>query len=98
MKFSDWRSIKGLSRLLSTPRREPEQQAERIVAMQLHIVLPVRAGLIAVMLYFLFFSGLFYGDSGATARQDILETMQRYFRIYVLCNIAAAALLFSWRR
>jgi len=120
---SDWRGIKWLGTLLAAPRAEPVRQAERIATMQLHMVMPVKAGLIVVMLYFLYFSGLTYGPTRAertaslsprshveeaafgpteaertTVRQIILETMQRYFPVYVLCNLISTVILISWRR
>ena len=49
MNLNAWRWIKGLNKLLSTRQPEPARQAERIVAMQLHMVLPTKAGVVAVV-------------------------------------------------
>ena len=45
MKPSNW--IQGWKNLLAVPQTEPAEQAERIATMQLHIVLPAKAGVVA---------------------------------------------------
>jgi signal transduction histidine kinase len=96
MKLLDWQSFKGLPKLLETSPAEPPQQAERIVAVQLHIVLPVKAGLIAVVLYYLFYAG--WLSEELTTRWVLQQTLQRFFLIYVVCNAVASVVLFGWRR
>ncbi len=59
------------------PPAEPPEQAERIVAMQLHIVLPVKVGVIAVVLYYLFYAG--WLSEELTTRWVVQETLQRLF-------------------
>jgi signal transduction histidine kinase len=88
--------LRRVRKLLSTQQPQPEQQAQRIVAMQLHIVLPAKAGVIAVVLYYLFLSGWFYDTP--TTQLVVHETMKGYFVVYVLCNIVAAVVLSLWRR
>jgi signal transduction histidine kinase len=96
MKLIDWPWMKGLSGLLSTRRPEPTQQAQRIVAAQLNIVLPAKAGVIAVVLHYLFYSGGV--NDVITTRLVVLETLQRYFLVYVLCNAIATVVFLLWRR
>ena len=96
MKFTDWEQIKQLRKLLSTDRPEPSQQAARIVAMQRDIVLPAKAGIILVVLYYLFYSGWFY--EVPTTRSVVQEVLKNFFLIYILCNVVAAGLLGFWRR
>ncbi|HTY88778.1 MAG TPA: HAMP domain-containing sensor histidine kinase [Candidatus Acidoferrum sp.] len=96
MKLLDWQTFKGLPKLLATPPAEPPQQAERIVAMQLHIVLPVKVGVIAVALYYLFYAG--WLSEEMTVRWVVQEVLQRFFQVYVGCNALAAGVLFFWRR
>jgi signal transduction histidine kinase len=82
--------------MFAPTRREPTQQAARIVAMQLHIVFPAKIGVVAVVLYYLSNSGWF--DNGPTPHTVALELLQQLFYIYIFSN-AVAALLFSfWRR
>jgi nitrogen-specific signal transduction histidine kinase len=96
MKLIDWHWIKGLSGLLSTRRPEPTQQARRIVAAQLNVVLPAKVGVIAVVLHYLFFSGGV--DDVITTRLVVLETLQKYFLVYVLCNAIATVTFLLWQR
>jgi signal transduction histidine kinase len=96
MRFIDWKWMKGLARLLLTPRPEPTRQAERIAAMQLHIVLPARLGVIAVVLYYLYHSDWF--NQPPIERTVVLETLQWFiFSIYVISNIFAGAIFAAHR-
>ncbi len=95
MKIFDWERFKKLRWLLATDRPEPTQQAERIVAMQRDVVLPSKAGVFLVVLYYLFYSGWF---EVATTRLVVLETLQNYFLAYLLCNCLGAVLFMMWRR
>jgi signal transduction histidine kinase len=96
MKFTDWEQIKQLRKLLATDRREPSQQAARIVAMQRDIVLPAKAGIVLVGLYYLFYSGWFY--EVPTTRSVLQELLKNFFLIYILCNVVASVVLGFWRR
>ncbi|MFO1475227.1 MAG: HAMP domain-containing sensor histidine kinase [Verrucomicrobiota bacterium] len=96
MKFIEWRGSKGLGRLLSAMRPSPRPEPGRVVSMQLHVVLPAKAGVIGIVLYYLFYSG---GLNEVTvARRVVLETLQEFFAIYVVCNFIAAVLFVQWRR
>ena len=66
------------------------------MTVQLHMVLPVKAGVIAVALYYLFYGG--WAPEELTVRWVVQETLQRFFQIYVGCNIVAAVVLMLWRR
>jgi hypothetical protein len=98
MKFIDWPWIKELSKLLATRRPEPIEQAKRIVAMQLHIVLPIKAGVIGVAFYYLLYPGWLHGVKVTTIRDVVLEMLQWYFLAYALCNTLAGVLFLLWRR
>jgi signal transduction histidine kinase len=95
MKIFDWERIKKLRWLLATDSPEPTQQAARIVAMQRDVVFPSKAGVFLVVLYYLFYSGWF---EGPTTRLVVLETLQKFFLIYLLCNLLGAGLFLLWRR
>jgi signal transduction histidine kinase len=95
MKSPDWESFKKLRRLLVTDNPEPARQARRIVAMQRDVILPSKAGVALVTLYFLFYSGWFY--NATTVQSMTLDYLKDYFLIYVVCN-AIAAILFFWDR
>jgi signal transduction histidine kinase len=95
MKFFDWKRFGTLHWLLTTERPEPTQRAERIVAMQRDVVLPSKAGVFLVVLYYLFYSGWFEAPS---TRSVVLETMRHYFEVYLICTFVGALLFFNWRR
>ncbi len=98
MKFADWKWVKGLTKLLGAPRPEPTRQAQRVVAMQLHIVLPAKVGVIAVVLYYLFYSSWFDAVPPASTLMDAIKLLRRYFVVYICCNSAAGVVLVGWRR
>ncbi len=93
MKFLDSRWRKGLL----TFRPEPEQQARRIVRMQTHVVLPAKAGIIAVMLYYVFTSG--WTQEAPNTHDLALDFLRKYFLVYSACNISAIGAIFVyWKR
>jgi len=58
------------------------------------VVLPSKAGLWLVVLYYLFSSGWYEEQTARLA----LDTLKKFFLIYLLCNFVGAILLVSWRR
>jgi signal transduction histidine kinase len=88
--------IQGLSRLLAPARSEPAQQARRVVAVQLHVVLPAKAGVIAVVLYYLFNWGWF--AETPSVHSVALDTLQSYFPVYILANVAVGVIFILSRR
>ena len=95
MKIFNAERLGKLRRLLETDRPEPTQQAERIVAMQLDVVFPSKAGVFLVVLYYLFYSGWFEPSSTRSVVQD---TFKFYFLIYLVCNFVGVLCFISWRR
>lgn len=92
MKFADSRWIKGLL----TFRPEPEQQARRIVKMQLHVVLPAKAGIIAVILYYVFSSG--WSQESISEHDIALDFLRKYFLVYSACNLGIGIFFIPWHR
>jgi len=92
MKFLDSRRAKGLL----TFRPEPEQQARRIVRMQTHVVLPAKAGIIAVILYYVFTSG--WTQEAPNTHDLALDFLRKYFLVYSACNICIGAIFICWKR
>jgi signal transduction histidine kinase len=82
--------------LLRTSRPEPAEQAARIAAMQLHIVLPAKAGLIAVVLYFQLSSAASLPEQSIYSL--MLEILRWFFVVYVAGNCVAGGIFYSWRR
>lgn len=95
MKILDWERLKKLRGLLATDQPEPTQQAERIVAMQRDVVFPAKAGVCLVVLSYLFFSGWLEEPS---TRSVVLETLRRFFEIYLICTLVGALCFVAWRR
>jgi signal transduction histidine kinase len=96
MNLRNWRGIGWLKELLATQQPEPRHQAERIVSMQLHIVLPAKAGVILVALYYLFFSGWF--RDAPTPHTVALQFLKSFFLAYLGFNIFVGGILVFWRR
>jgi signal transduction histidine kinase len=92
MKAFESRWIKGLF----TFRPEPEEQARRIVNMQLHVVLPTKAGIIGVILFYVFTSG--WTQEAASEHDVALDFLRRYFLVYSACNAAIAPFFIFWKR
>lgn len=92
MKFLESQWSKGLL----TFRPEPEQQAQRIVKMQLHVVLPAKAGIIAVILYYVFTTA--WNQEAPSAHDVALDFLKRYFLIYSACNIGISGFFIFWKR
>jgi signal transduction histidine kinase len=96
MRLSPSQWLKAFPGLLAAPRPEPSRQAELIVSVQRRFVLPVRAGVLAVVLYFIFSSEWFY--EVPTTQTVVLQTLRGYFPVYILCNAIAAVMFFNWKR
>lgn len=92
MKFAESRWIRGLL----TFRPEPEQQARRIVKMQLHVVLPAKAGIIAVILYYVFSSG--WSQESISEHDIALDFLRKYFLVYSACNLGIGIFFIPWQR
>lgn len=96
MNITGWRGIGWLGELLATRQPEPVDQAQRIVAMQLHIVLPAKAGVVAVTLYYVFFSDWF--RELPTIQTVVLQSVQGFFVAYVISNVLAIGALLAWKK
>jgi signal transduction histidine kinase len=95
MKSGPWQWLKTFPGLLAAPRPDPLRQAELIVSVQRRIVLPVRAGLLAIVLYYVFSAGWLNGPLGMET--VVLQTLRDFYLVYVFCNIVAAIIFSSWK-
>src|SRR5580698_2818512 len=93
MKSDPWQWLKTFPGLFAAPRPEPLRQAERIVAVQRRIVLPVKVGVVAVALY-----SVFSYDWLTGLPTFIWQALRGFFQFYVVCNAIAAVVFFTWRR
>jgi signal transduction histidine kinase len=96
MKLINREWLTNLRGLLATDRPEPLEHAARVVAMQRGVILPSKAGVILVVLYFLFYSGWFY--EAPTTRSVVQDSLKNFFLIYIFCNFVGAILFAFWRR
>jgi signal transduction histidine kinase len=86
-----WLTLKELFPLLATTEPEPAEQAERIWHVERNIGLPVKAVLLAVLFYYLFFAR--WVDDFPSSHQVVLETVQRFFLLYIVFNVGGAFIL-----
>lgn len=96
MNLNVRRWIKGLKKLFSTRQPESSRQAERIVAMQLHVVLPAKVGVIGVVSYYIFHYN--WLSEQETIREVAVEVLRRYFAVFVFLNFVAFLMFLFWRR
>ncbi len=90
------RAIDWLRALLAIQQPEPVHRAEKIVSMQLHIVLPAKAGVILVAVYYLF--TLAAGEDVETPYSVAVEFVKGYFIAYLIFNLLATGVFYFWKR
>ncbi len=66
-------------------------QATRVRSIERNIILPVKGAVIALLVWYLFFSKWF--DDVYTFREAVLLTVRLFFLIYAVVNLAAAIIL-----
>src|SRR4051794_19015317 len=96
MKFFRWETLQALPQLLKVDRPDAAQHAARIRYMERNIALPVKAAVAIVLCYYLFFSNWIETvRTMDTLPQVALETIRRFFLIYVVLNGGVASLLIA---
>jgi signal transduction histidine kinase len=96
MKRLHWSSVGKVLRLLRADTPASGVELARIQTMERNIGLPVRAGLIAVLIYYFFFSRWL---TETTSLPDIaLEYIRRFFLLYLSFNLAASVMLVKANR
>ena len=66
-------------------------QANRVRSVERNIILPIKGAIIALLVWYLFFSQWF--DDVYTFREAVLLTVRLFFLIYLVVNLAAAIIL-----
>src|SRR4029077_8451030 len=64
--------------------------------LQLHVVLPAKAGIIGVILLYVFSTG--WTQEAASEHDIALDFLRRYFLVYSACNAAIAPFFIFWKR
>jgi signal transduction histidine kinase len=106
--LGDWfrgHKLKELGRWLTPSEPDPAEQAERIWHVERNVGLSIKVVVIGVVFYYLFFSGWVEGVEGAPwsggppdahpALQVVLETIRRFFLLYIVFNIGGGFILWS---
>lgn len=94
MKFR-LEALRRLPELLSLQVPEEAEHAARIRYMERHIALPVKLAVFITLAYYLFFSDWFDSVAKVVPREVALETIRRFFIIYVIINAGVASLLIA---
>ena len=82
LRLPDW---------LSSHAPDFGHQAIRVRSIERNIVLPIKGAIIALLIWYLFFSRWF--DDVYTFREAVLLTVRLFFLIYIVVNLAAAIIL-----
>ena len=96
MISGQWRWLKRLAGLLAVPRPESAESAQRIVALQRHVILPARL-LVLLAVYFQLYSSRWLGVV-VTTYAVVFETILNVFDAYAMLILAATVLFFVVRR
>ena len=93
MNQAFWQKITKLPKFLETREMEPSELADRIRQTERNIVLPVKALVMVVLFYYLFYKNLI--DDPASGHEVILEALQRFFLVCVMLNLGGASVLLT---
>lgn len=100
---SRWQSLRDIVRTVTSAAPDAAQQQSRIWFMEVNIVLPVKALIIAILFYYFFFSELVKETVLAgevvylAARQWAWDIIRAVFLVYVAINGVVASLLLQRR-
>lgn len=97
MKRFRWQAIHKLRDLLEETAPPPEQMAMRLRLMERDVILPVKGVFVVILIYSLYFSPWFEGES-AMAQSVAHQTIERFFLIYLVINLGVAGILIFARK
>ncbi len=93
-----FKTLKDFTSVLISPPVDPQEQSRRIGFMEENVVLPVKAILISLVFYFLFFSGEFEGVKTLGEGGFQIESIRLILIAYLLFNCGAAYVLIRHQR
>ncbi len=96
MKLFRWENVRQLRELLRETAPPPDQMSLRLQTVERDVILPVKAAFILIVIYSLYFSSWF--ENVALPQTDVQKAVERFFPIYLLLNIAVAAVLLFFHR
>ena len=91
VRTSRWKTARRLIELLRETSPPPEQMATRLRTVEYHVILPVKAAFIGILAFNLYYSRWF--DDLALPQTVAQQTIERFFLIYFIINLAVAAVL-----
>jgi signal transduction histidine kinase len=91
MSGANWPSLKQIKSWFHAEAQDVEQQQQRIHSMERNIILPIKGVVLAILVYYLYFSKWF--EDEPLPRQLALELVQRFFLFYVALNVAVGSFL-----
>jgi signal transduction histidine kinase len=96
IKSTRWPVLEKLRELLQETKPPPEELAKRLRTVERDVILPVKAVLVLILAYYLYFSSWFEDvPLPQSVGQQIIE---RFFIIYLVFNIAVATILLRSKR
>lgn len=98
MNSSRWQWFRRIPALLTAPRPEPAEQAQRIVRLHRDIVMPAKLVVIAAVFYYIYIYASDWLGEVATTYRVFFETMQGFFTVYILFTLTVAVTFFVVRR
>lgn len=96
MNAGRWQWLNRIPALLTAPRPEPAERAQRIIRLQRDIVMPAKLVVMAAVFYYIYSSD-WLGEVADTYRV-FFETMQRFFTAYIFFTLTVAVTFFVVRR
>jgi signal transduction histidine kinase len=91
-------SLKQLPRLLTAQAPDLAHQTSRIRYMEREIGLLVKAAILGMLFYYLFFSTWLHDLGDAAPREGEWDIIRRFFLIYVVINAGVASTLWGMRQ
>lgn len=92
-----WSAIQKLRSLLEETAPPPQQMALRLRLMERDVILPVKGVFVLILIYNLYFSRWFEKDA-ALPQSVAQQTIEQFFLIYLVINLAVAGVLIFGRR
>jgi len=89
----NWPPLKSLYSWLKIEAQDTEQQEFRIRSMERNVVLPIKTVVLAILVYYLYFTNWFEDETMIGPRDFLVELIQRFFLFYVAVSVAVGSFL-----
>jgi signal transduction histidine kinase len=98
MKSGRWQWLDRIPALLTAPRPEPAERAQRIIRLYRDIVMPAKLVAVAAVFYYIYIYSSEWLGEVATTYRVFFETMQDFFTAYIFFTLTVAVTFFVVRR